>query len=263
MIERDLKGRFTKNQIPWNKGLKDWRKGYQHSEETKRKIREGNEGKPRSAETKKKLSEIRREYYKIHSSHRKGKYHSEEAKRKMSEFWEKYYRTHSNHFKDKHHTKESKRKMGESIKKYYRIHPHPFEGKHHTEETKRKLSKTNRKYKHTEEAKRKISESEKGEKHYNWQGGISFEPYGPKFNDELKQFILRRDNYICQETGEIEDLVIHHIDYDKKNNESINLITLTRSMNAKVNFNRDYWQIHFEMKMKKRFNRIKHKLGMP
>lgn len=40
MIVRDLKGRFIKDAIPWNKGLKNWRKGYKHSEETKRKIKQ-------------------------------------------------------------------------------------------------------------------------------------------------------------------------------------------------------------------------------
>lgn len=40
-ISKSLKGN-----VPWNKGLKNWRKGYEHSEETKRKIGEGNTKRP-------------------------------------------------------------------------------------------------------------------------------------------------------------------------------------------------------------------------
>jgi len=35
-------GRFTKDKPSWNKGLKDWRKDYHHSEETKNKIGKSN-----------------------------------------------------------------------------------------------------------------------------------------------------------------------------------------------------------------------------
>lgn len=56
----------------------------------------------------------------------------------------------------------------------------PFYGKHHSK-------------KH----KAKISAGMTGEKHYNWQGGISFEPYCPAFNDGLKEHIRNFCNRTC------------------------------------------------------------------
>ena len=87
------------------------------------------------------------------------------------------------------------------------------------------------------------------EKHWNWQGGISFEPYSIKFDKKLKRQIRERDNYTDQLTGQYGNTV-HHIDYDKKNNCSSNLITLSRSSNVKVNYNRKYWMQHFQGLMK-------------
>ena len=76
-----------------------------------------------------------------------------------------------------------------------------------------------------------------GESSPNWQNGISFEIYPQEFNKELKQQILERDNYICQDLN-CEDnhnkLHIHHIDYDKQNNNPKNLITLCHSCHAKT-----------------------------
>lgn len=87
----------------------------------------------------------------------------------------------------------------------------------------------------------------------NWRGGSSFEPYPIDFNSALKLRIRERDNFTCQECGELEDgksLHVHHIDYDKMNCEEINLITLCEICHTKTNFNREYWQTHFMEKLK-------------
>ena len=43
-----------------------------------------------------------------------------------------------------------------------------------------------------------------------------------------------------------EKLCIHHIDYDKKNNNPENLITLCNSCHTKTNIkNRDYWKNYY------------------
>lgn len=123
---------------------------------------------------------------------------------------------------------------------------------------------------HTEEARKKMERTwfEKGgipwnigfgeyiigENNPNWQEGISFEPYSTEFNDLLKEKIRKRDKYICQECGSQQNtlsrrLDIHHIDYDKKNNNPSNLISLCNSCNLKVNHNRDYWTKLFKNKM--------------
>jgi len=54
---------------------------------------------------------------------------------------------------------------------------------------------------HTEEHKAKNSTAAKlrvGDKNPNWQGGISFEPYCPLFNNTTKEKIRNRDNRVCQ-----------------------------------------------------------------
>ena len=94
---------------------------------------------------------------------------------------------------------------------------------------------------HTEESINKIKEARKkqiGEKSPNWNNGSSILLYLSEFNKELKQFILERDNYTCQcfdcEHTSIK-LHIHHIDYDKQNNNQSNLITLCAKCHGKTN----------------------------
>ena len=79
----------------------------------------------------------------------------------------------------------------------------------------------------------------RGENHPNWQNGKSFEPYGIEFNNELKLKIRQRDNFTCQICGAVENgraHTPHHIDYNKTNNEKINLILLCVGCNTKANF---------------------------
>ena len=93
-----------------------------------------------------------------------------------------------------------------------------------------------------------------GKNSHSWIDGRSFEPYDEKFNKKLKEKIRKRNNYICQSCGILENgrkLTIHHIDYNKKNNKSNNLIALCVGCNSKVNFDRDDWTKYFQEKMKK------------
>src|SRR3972149_1218555 len=77
-----------------------------------------------------------------------------------------------------------------------------------------------------------------GKENPNWNNGSSFEPYSPEFSKEKKKQILERDNYECQNPNydclEITDLHIHHIDYNKQNNNPENLITLCNSCHSKT-----------------------------
>jgi len=97
------------------------------------------------------------------------------------------------------------------------------------------------------EVKEKLSR----ENSYMWRGGISFEPYGPEFNDELKERIRNRDQHKCRICGRLEKdnngylLSIHHIDYDKNNNDDKNLISLCLICHAKTNFTREDWIRYF------------------
>lgn len=124
-----------------------------------------------------------------------------------------------------------------------------------TEETKRKIGLANaisNKGKHpSEETRRKMSENNKGAKGSNWQGGKSFEPYSADWTDNLKESIRIRDNFTCQECGIHQDeldrkLDVHHINYNKKNLNPNNLISLCRTCHTKTNYNREKWEKYFK-----------------
>lgn len=86
---------------------------------------------------------------------------------------------------------------------------------------------------------------QKGEKNCNWKGGISFEPYSIDWTETLKRSIRERDNYICQICSQYGNYV-HHINYDKKNCNPNNLITLCCSCHNRTNNrNRNYWINYF------------------
>lgn len=93
-----------------------------------------------------------------------------------------------------------------------------------------------------------------GDKNPAWMGGLSFYPYTPEFNNKLKGFIRKRDNYTCQECGYSENILgyklsIHHIDYDKTNNNENNLISLCKSCHGQTCFNRADWTKYYAEKV--------------
>ncbi len=107
-------------------------------------------------------------------------------------------------------------------------------------------SKAQKGKKMSEEFCKKNSESHKGEKSYLWQGGKSFEEYPIDWRNSLKNEIRERDNFTCQLCGKSqqenkEKLSIHHWDYDKKNLDPSNLISLCRSCHIRTNHNRKFW----------------------
>ena len=96
-----------------------------------------------------------------------------------------------------------------------------------------------------------------GVRNFNYVDGKSSERnnYPSEFNNKLKEQIRKRDNYTCQLCGMIEEehlilygvnLSIHHIDYDKENNEEDNLVSTCNQCHGRTNFNRNYWIKYFE-----------------
>lgn len=81
-----------------------------------------------------------------------------------------------------------------------------------------------------------------------WKGGLSFEPYTVDWTDTLKKSIRQRDKYTCRVCGKEPSIIVHHIDYDKKNCNPENLITLCRKCHAKTNFNRTFWINYFTVR---------------
>ena len=73
----------------------------------------------------------------------------------------------------------------------------------------------------------------------NWIENKVYIEYPLEWNKTFKEEIRKRDNYTCQECGILEEdcktkLHVHHIDYDKKNLEKDNLISLCHNCHAKT-----------------------------
>jgi hypothetical protein len=104
----------------------------------------------------------------------------------------------------------------------------PFYGKKHTEKT------------------RKLQSLHMG------GTGVPYEntEYGAEFDNALKEQVRFRDKYKCKICGcsqleNSQQLDIHHIDYDKKNNTLKNLISLCRGCHAKTRVERKQWTEYF------------------
>jgi len=91
-----------------------------------------------------------------------------------------------------------------------------------------------------------------GENSPFWKGGITPKPYGPGFNEELKRAIRRRDDRTCQLCSS-GGRSVHHIDYDKENNEPLNLITLCKSCHGRTHTSRESWDFYFSALQLERF----------
>jgi 5-methylcytosine-specific restriction endonuclease McrA len=82
----------------------------------------------------------------------------------------------------------------------------------------------------------------------NWKGGVTYQPYPNAFTTKLKESIRKRDNYTCMicKLQPQNTLSVHHIDYDKKNCKSDNLISLCNKCHNVTNGNRVYWTKIFQ-----------------
>ena len=77
----------------------------------------------------------------------------------------------------------------------------------------------------------------------NWRGGIGNSPWSYEFGRKLKKHIKSRDRYSCRYCGKQNCVLhIHHIDYNKKNNEYNNLISLCENCHGKTGYKRKYWK---------------------
>lgn len=193
----------------------------------------------------------------------KDKVMSEETRKKISE-------NNGRGNKGKVFSDETKKKISESMKGK----PSNRKGVKLSDDTKEKLRVANLGKTYSEETRRKVSEAGKGkipwnkgktysspkqslavrrENNPNWKGGISFEPYPEEWVDDLRDSIRKRDSYVCQVCGIFQDeligfqkkLHVHHIDYNKKNLDPNNLISLCNSCHMKTGFNREYWMEYF------------------
>ena len=149
------------------------------------------------------------------------------------------------------HTEETKRKLSE----FQKGKPSWNKGKGWSKEVKEKFRLAKLGKRLTEEHKKKISVKLKGknnwsggENNWHWQGGISYSGYSVEWNNTLKRSIRERDHYTCKvcssQQGDVA-FSVHHIDYNKKNCNPDNLITLCNSCHIKTNGHREYWKNYF------------------
>lgn len=175
-------------------------------------------GRKLSKEHKRKLSEAH-----------KGKKHTKKAKQKMSLSWKGRIRPK---FSKKWRDNMSKARTGKKLSKEIKLKiGKGNKGKQVSKVTREKMSKVHK------------LRVEKGLNNF-WKGGISFEPYSKDWTLSLKRSIRERDGYICRVCGKKQKnklFDVHHIDYNKKNCNPDNLITLCHSCHSKTNTNRDYW----------------------
>lgn len=126
----------------------------------------------------------------------------------------------------------------------------PFYGKKHTKETKQKNSKANSGENHPFFGKKRpdISERMKGKNHPNWNPdrNVVYAPYTAKFYDkDYRQLIFETNNNgnkICPICRKNIIKELHHIDYNKQNDNKENLIFLCISCHRKTNYNRNHWK---------------------
>lgn len=148
-------------------------------------------------------------------------------------------------------------------------------GRKSSDETRKKISKAtsgsnNPRYgkKATPEQRQKQSESmlifysnplnmfqhkenvRRGETHGNWKGGISFEPYCPKFNQDLKERVRAFFDNTCITCGKTtkengKALSVHHVEYDKSaccDGEPVHFAAMCHRCHSKTNFDRERWE---------------------
>lgn len=175
---------------------------------------------------------------------RRGKsYLSEEQYRQLS----KRFMGAGNPFYGRVHTDETRQKMASPRSPAFRQTMREVARARApmSEETKEKIRTTLAMPTVKQIMREKAQNRSWGSSNSHWLGGISFEPYSHDFNGKLKHSIRHRDRYRCNLCGRAEASRkhdVHHIDYDKRNTKTENLITLCVPCHGKTSHRRTYWQ---------------------
>lgn len=196
---------------------------------------------------------------------------NEEYREFLSNIYTNVFSNYEPGFKGKSWSEEDKIRIGEDRKRFFSIPENRNKQLEHlekinnSEEVRNKISKILKlKYENNELNSWNAGLTSKddfrilaGERHPLFNNWSSLGEYGVEFNKELKDKIIKKDGYCCQECGKTnkqhkkdsnKTLAIHHIDYDKNNSNENNLISLCFSCHAKTNFNREYWENYFKSK---------------
>jgi hypothetical protein len=227
---------------------------YIHSDLTKQKISLGNKGKIRSKEICQKLSILakRRGFGKWmngrklpketikkilitrkKTKEKNGYYHSPETIEKMR-----------GHFRK--HSEEAKLKMSIG----HKGKPTWNKGKNMSDEYRKNISLAKQNISLETREKMRLA---KLKTNPLWKEGVIIDrTYTIDWTETLRRSIRERDRYTCQICNKQQgDQIhsVHHIDYNKKNCSSENLITLCISCHMKTNTNRTKWLEYFKNKL--------------
>lgn len=110
----------------------------------------------------------------------------------------------------------------------------------------------------------KVLDRVTGENSIFWKGGISFEPYCPKFNNEFKERVRAFFGHTCQlcghvwQEGEVK-LSVHHVNYNKKACCEQSVIPLfvpvcSGKCHAKTNHRREFYETYFTELIMTKYN---------
>ena len=119
-------------------------------------------------------------------------------------------------------------------------------GTHLSDETKIKIGLGNKNKIISEETKIKISCASQGIKVEDFIEFIKYKKYPKDFYNIKKYIRIKYNNYdyisgIHKNICDTKELSIHHIDYNKNNNNKNNLIPLSKFNHGKTNYNRFFW----------------------
>lgn len=266
------------------KGNKN-RVAHYHTQETKDKISDAHRGKKLSPETRKRMGDAQRGIKNCNY----GKHPSDETRKKMSiAAKQKPPMTEETRFKlsvasmGRHHTEEAKKKISVGNKGKPKSEDHRKKisdmVRNPSAETRAKmrashtgvpLSETHRKNliaatvgKHiiSPEACMRMSVARKGSLNPQWKGGISFEPYCQKFNNEFKERVRSFFNHACVECGQTQttyQLHVHHVNFNKQSccdNTQPLFVTLCHSCHSRTNHNRAFWEYWFVEMIMRHYN---------
>ena len=171
-----------------------------------------------------------------------------------------------------HHTEKTKAKISQSVSLYSKGRPktpehraklaailrqaRPLVIHHSSEERSAKMSASFKQLWVDPVYREKVIKTRQGERNGNWKGGITPKCYPKGFNSQLKETIRIRDSRTCQLCGVAESelkyaLAVNHIDHNKDNLLPMNLISLCRSCNSKINGKEKiFYQLYLEAKIK-------------
>ena len=162
---------------------------------------------------------------------------------------------HSSEYPKRTFTQEHRKNLSDAKKG----RPSPNKGKQMSDEQKRKLSLAAQNC--SLDTRKKLSDAHRGERHYNWRGGVSYEPYCIKFNAEFKERVREFFGRKCVECGVPENgrrLCVHHVNFRKDAccDESVKplFVPLCQKCHSKTTYNRSYWELHFTEIIKKEYN---------